>query len=518
MRKAISWPVLWGVLLFLALASIMYRSTMEYLLSRWGMDDFTYSYFLPLVAAYLVWERREELALEPGRRSWTGLLPALLGVLLFWVGELGGEFTAMFLSLWLLGVGVLWSMLGGRKLRLLAFPLFLVLAMVPPPAVLYHTLTLQLKLLSSQIGVLVLQMFGYSAYREGNVIDLGFIQLEVVDACSGLRYLFPLIIMGVLLAYFHRGAWWKKGVIVISTIPVSVLTNSMRIASVGMLYPFMGAAAAEGFFHDFSGWFIFMMSLGMLLLEIAVLKKLFPDRVDEGTQGGKRRAPSLPGPRGGGRAAPAPQLVVLLLLMGASAAAVQGVSDRNRTPMKRPFSTFPVALGEWTGVRQSMERLYLDELQLSDYLLADFRNSRGDTINCYVAFSDHQTKGKASHSPSSCLPGSGWELKEPAQISVADGSGRILCVNRALMVMGGERRLTYYWFGQRGRTLTDLYQVKLYNFLDSVAVNRTDGALVRLITPLREGEAPQEADARLREFLREFNPALERHLPAGSRS
>jgi exosortase D (VPLPA-CTERM-specific) len=518
MRKTVSLPVLGGSLLFLTLASIMYQGTTAYLLKKWGLDDFTYSYFMPLVVAYLIWDKRTEFACEPSRRTWVGILPALLAIAFYWMGELGGEYTIMFISLWLLTVGALWSSMGWRKLRVIAFPVVLVLTMVPPPDILYGNLTLRLKLISSQIGVLILQLCGLTAYREGNVIDLGFTRLQVVDACSGLRYFFPLIILGILLAYFYKGALWKKFFIVVSTIPISIVTNSMRIASVGILYQFMGSAAAEGFFHDFSGWFIFMISLGILLLEIAILKRIAPDRdgskqqdntyavaspstcPDQNQYSGLLRYASL-------------QFLTILFLMGATAAGVQTVSERNRTPLQKPFSVFPEFVGGWTGKKQNLEKMYLDALELNDYLLVDFRNSRGEVINSYVAFSDFQSKGKASHSPESCLPGSGWELKKPDKISVSDGNGRSITINRAIMVMGNDRRLVYYWFDQRGRILTNLYQIKLYNFVDSVTINRTDGALIRLITALGQNESPEAADARLKEFFMQFNPTLKGFLP-----
>jgi exosortase D (VPLPA-CTERM-specific) len=519
MRKAISLPMLGGVLIFLVLASVMYRSTFDYLLGKWGMDDFTYSYFIPLVVAYLIWEKRADLAREPACRTWFGLFPAMLAILAYWTGELAGEYTIMFFSFWLLSVGALWSIMGRRKLGVIAFPVCLALTMVPPPMVLYNGLTLQLKLISSKIGVIMLQLCGLAAYREGNVIDLGFTRLQVVDACSGLRYFFPLIILGILLAYFFKGAVWKKILIVASTIPISIVTNSLRIASVGILYQFMGSAAAEGFFHDFSGWFIFMISLGILLLEMAVLKRIVPEG------GGREQVAAtysgIPVPPQNSLSGPfrivSLQFVIILLLMGTTAASVQGVSDRNRTPMNKPFSQFPEVVGNWSGSQQKLEKIFLDGLTLADYLLADYRNSRGQVINSYVAYSDFQSKGKASHSPASCLPGSGWDLKDPAKVSLTDVNGRTFVVNRAMMVMGNERRLTYYWFNQRGRILTDLFQTKLFNIVDSITLNRTDGALVRLITPLTENESPAAADARLKEFVSQFNPILNSFLPTSTR-
>jgi EpsI family protein len=211
------------------------------------------------------------------------------------------------------------------------------------------------------------------------------------------------------------------------------------------------------------------------------------------------------------------QFLIILLLMGTTAAGVQSVSTRNRIPMQKPFVAFPDSVGSWNGKKQNLEKMYLDALELNDYLLSDFRNSRGDVVNAYVAYSDFQSKGKASHSPATCLPGSGWELKEPVKISVTDSSGRAITINRTMMVMGNERRLVYYWFDQRGRILTDLYQIKLFNIVDSIALNRTDGSLIRLITPLAENESPHVAEARLKDFFTQFNPILHSYLPTGTR-
>ena len=185
--------------------------------------------------------------------------------------------------------------------------------------------------------------------------------------------------------------------------------------------------------------------------------------------------------------------------------------------MQKPFSAFPETVGSWNGKKQNLEQMFLDGLNLTDYLLADYRNGSGQVINSYVAFSDFQSKGKASHSPASCLPGSGWELKDPEKISLIDANGYPVIVNRAMMIMGSERRLTYYWFNQRGRILTDLFQTKLFNIVDSITLNRTDGSMVRLITPLAEKETPEIAETRLKEFFMQFNPILTSFLPSSVR-
>jgi len=242
------------------------------MVSWWKSDDYSYCYLIPFIVLYLIWEKRNKLVNFSSVSSWKGLIPFILGIVFFWLGELGGEYFTLYISFWLVMVGLCWMHLGWKKLKTIGFALIFILTMFPLPNFLFNKISVYLKLISSQLGVAMMQIYGMSAYREGNIIDLGFTQLQVVDACSGLRYIFPLIVLGILLAYFFRAAFWKKVIVVISTIPLSIITNSLRIALTGILYEVWGAKVAEGFFHGFSGWFIFMFSLAVLLLEMIICR------------------------------------------------------------------------------------------------------------------------------------------------------------------------------------------------------------------------------------------------------
>ncbi len=228
----------------LLLAGMYYSALKRLITHDWSMDDYSHCYLIPFVVFYLLWENRQQLVSTPSAPAWKGLIPFGLGILFFWLGELGGEFFTMYISFWLVIVGLCWLHLGWQKLKAMGFALLMILAMFPFPNVVNVRISLYLKLLSSQIGVSMLQVLGISAYREGNVIDLGFTQLQVVDACSGLRYLFPLLIMGILLAYFYRVALWKRIILVLSTIPLTIFINSLRIALIGIICTYWGVAAA----------------------------------------------------------------------------------------------------------------------------------------------------------------------------------------------------------------------------------------------------------------------------------
>ena len=197
-------------------------------------------------------------------------------MLLFCLGELAGEYFTLYMSFWFAVVGLVWLHLGWEKIKTMWFSLVMMLAMFPFPNFITTRITFQLRLISSKLGVWMLHIYGMSAYREGNVIDLGFTQLQVVDACSGLRYVMPLMVLSLLLAYWFKAHWWKRVVLFLSSIPLAIFVNSFRIAATGVLYSMFGAQVAEGFFHGFSGWLIFMFAIPCLLLEMWVLREVPP--------------------------------------------------------------------------------------------------------------------------------------------------------------------------------------------------------------------------------------------------
>ncbi len=499
----------------------IYFSTLRWMIGHdWAEEDFNYCYLIPLVVLYLVWEKRDRLISLVSRVSWWGLLPLCLGVVLFWVGELGGEFFSLYISFWLVIVGLVWLHFGWEKLKTIWFSMAMILGMFPLPVIINVRLTFGLKLISSQIGVWMLHLYGMSAYREGNIIDLGFTQLQVVEACSGLRYLMPLLILSLILAYWYKAHIWKRLFLVLSSIPISIVVNSFRIAVTGVLYSVLGAQVAEGFFHGFSGWLIFMGTLPVLLLEMWVLRRLPPkERKDESkVESGKWKMESQDGREADFHSTlnikhSTLPFIVAIVLLGSTLVLSKTINFRENIPVKRSFKEFPVQVGEWSGNREQMEQEFVDQLHFTDYAMGDYQNPQGKSINFYTAYYESQRKGESTHSPETCLPGSGWLFREAGATTISLGQGRAMRINRAFMEKTGARELTYYWFAMRGRVLTNLYQVKLYTLWDALTKHRTDGALVRLITPVYEKETVQDAEARLQGFTREIVPILKEYIP-----
>lgn len=507
----------WALLLAtLALLILIFFDGLKLMVAWWEREEYSHGYMLPFVAAFLVWQRSTDLAQTPFKPSWWGLAVVAFGLFAYLAGELSTLYPVIQYAFLVTLGGLLITVMGWKAFRILLPAYGLLFFMVPLPNFLYNGLSAELQLISSELGVAFIRLFGITVHLEGNVIDLGIYQLQVVEACSGLRYLFPLAALGYIAAVIFKGAFWKKVILLLSTLPITVLMNSFRIGVIGILVEHGGIAMAEGFIHDFEGWVVFMACAALLVLLMWLLAKVGPHPMPLQEAFAIQWPDALPKTATfQARRIPVSFYAVLpaLALFGILA---HQLPDRVEVAPERPaFLFFPNSFGDWIGRTERMERIYVDALQLDDYLLSDYRASSGESVNLYVAYYESQRKGASVHSPKTCLPGGGWQIREFSQVEIpgAGTSGSPLRVNRSLIQMGDERLLVYYWFQQRGRLMTNEYLVKWYLFWDALVRNRTDGALVRLTVPLEPGQDAGEADELLRAFSQTIADPLRRFIP-----
>ena len=499
------------------------REGISLMVSWWSRDEYSHGYLIPLVAAYLAFQKRAALSSVARPGSWFGVL-VLFGALGIWLlGEISSIYTIIQYGFWvgIWALGFLW--VGVKGVRVIWAAFFYLFFMIPLPNFLFFNLSQELQLISSSLGVAVIRLFDISVFLEGNVIDLGVYQLQVVEACSGLRYLFPLMSFGFLIAYIYKGPMWQRFVIFASTVPITVLMNSFRIGVIGVTVEHFGIAAAEGFLHDFEGWFVFMACLGVLLLEIWVFYMFsrkgarFSELFDldfgaaDKIEGDSQARPPYDSSR---LAASALIGAVILAMMIPAVDVIQ--SRQDVVPDRTRFVELPLRMGEWVGRESALEQDVLGELKLTDYFIGDFARSAGEpAVNFYTAWYEEQRKGASIHSPKSCLPGGGWVIQSHTidPVAAIDAYGSPLNVNRVVMQMGKHQQLVYYWFQGRGRNITNEYLAKWYIFWDSLTRRRTDGALVRLVTYVPEGTDVSVADERLSDYLQVLYPRLPTHIP-----
>ena len=482
-----------------------------------GAEEYSHAVLIPLIAAYLVRQRADVFDdPTPPQGHAFGVLLLAAGCAAVLVGNLS-TVHAITQYGFVIGVfGALGATFGNTVLRGLAVPLMVLVFMIPLPNFLYQPLSSQLQLYSSEIGVALIRSFGISVFLHGNVIDLGSYQLQVLEACNGLRYLFPLASLGFLFGYLYRGPVWQRVVLVAASAPITIALNSFRIAVIGVTVERWGVAAAEGFLHEFEGWVVFAACVALLLALARALALTNGYRgplwgaftIALGPVPATFRRPPIAAPR----AVLASLVVVCATIVAAQSS---GRSDAHPAPARQSFAEFPLDVdGGWRGRTHAIEDAYLQSLQLDDYLMADFVNPAGARVNFYSAFYATQLAGRSAHSPRSCLPGDGWRMTELDTIDIADPlTGAPLPVNRAVIARGDDTQIVYYWFEQRGRVVANEYLVKWYLLRDALVTGRSDGALIRLMTPVTPVGGTAAADAVLRDFFARTRPLLAQFIP-----
>lgn len=509
----------WKLYALPALAALLFIVAYNHIIlhlvdAGWSRTDFDYCYLIPIVVLYLIWEKWPTFASRASRPSWVGLLPVLAGVFFYLLGELGGEYLSLYLSMWFMLLGLCWTYLGWHKLKEILFPLCLILTSFPPPSFFYSKITLHMQLVSTKLGVWFLHLMDVSAFREGNVIDLGFTQLQIVQACSGLRFLIPLGILSLILVYYYKERWWKRGLILVLIFPLAILMNGLRLAALSIVTLWLrDPAVAESWIHDFMGWIMFALSLGVLLCLMWVLKRLPPRSSKEDYASG---GSDTSGPRAQAPSRVAwPMIGALILMLGTHAFVQYRAATPEVVPQARDFAQFPEQLGSWHAQRYELSQRMLERLDLTDYYQATYENAHGDKVDFYVAWYDSQSKGKSIHSPETCLRGGGWQFSTSGEtrLEVPGYSKSPVRVNRAVLSKPDARMLSYFWFACRGRNLINGYELKLYNFWDSLTKRRTDGALIRVMIRYDQAQDQQQAKERLRSFLAQALPVLDTYLP-----
>jgi exosortase len=263
--------------LVLAGFALLYRQVVVKLVMDWYNDDnYSHGFLIVPLALYFVWERREKLRKIPVTPSALGLVFVLGSVIVLIAGILGSELFLTRISILGTVVGVILFLFGWAHLRALAFPVAFLLLMIPIPAILFNQIAFPLQLLASQFGESAMGLANVPVLREGNVLILANTTLEVAEACSGIRSLVSLLTLAIVFGYFSDPRGWVRTLLTLSAIPVAIVTNGFRVAGTGIAAHRFGAAAAEGFFHEFSGWLVFVSAFMLMLAVQRAIVRLAP--------------------------------------------------------------------------------------------------------------------------------------------------------------------------------------------------------------------------------------------------
>jgi exosortase len=263
----------WKGAVILALTGWLYASILGRLVAQWWQDpNFSHGFFVPAFALFVLWQDRSRLVSLPRAPSSWGLLILAMALCVLVVGVLGAELFVSRVSLLLLIAGLVVFFLGWNYFRAVLFPWAFLILMIPLPAIIFNQITFPLQILASKVAATVLPLAGVPVLREGNVINLPAMPLEVAEACSGIRSLLSLATLAIIYGYLMETRKWVRVVLALASVPIAVAANSLRIVGTGLLVQYWDPNKAEGFFHAFSGWLIFVISLLMLFLLHQVIR------------------------------------------------------------------------------------------------------------------------------------------------------------------------------------------------------------------------------------------------------
>jgi exosortase len=268
-----------GFVLLAVCFGYLYRQVIIKLVNDWYIDEnYSHGFLIIPIALYFVWERRNRLKEAANNPSSWGLGIVLGSMAMLLAGILGSEQFLMRISILGAIAGFILYLYGWNHLKILSLPVAFLLLMIPIPAIVINQIAFPLQLLASRFGEIALNLFQIPVLREGNVINLANTSLEVAEACSGIRSLISLLTLGIAYGYFVDSRLWVRIAIVIATIPIAVAANGIRVAGTGIAAHYYGPEAAQGFFHTFSGWIIFVAAFIMMIIFYSVIIWMSPNR------------------------------------------------------------------------------------------------------------------------------------------------------------------------------------------------------------------------------------------------
>ena len=489
---------------------ICYWTTIRGLISVWMNDeDYSYAFLIPFITAYLFWERRRQIASTPISINWFGGAFFFFFLIVSLYGILGSSPSAVRPAIPLIILSISLFCFGWEMFKVLAFPLAMLIFMIPLPTLFGTVIGIHLKTISTLLGKAILLLAGISAFVEGNVIDLGVTQLQVVDACSGLRYILPLLALGVLFAYFLEKARWKQVILVLSTIPIAIVTNGIRIGATGILATYYSPKVAEGFFHGFSGWLVFMFAFGLLLL-LHVVMRYVPGHAAAvaAKKAGEEELLTKDTPHFRSNLVPVAIASVSMLAVGLLSLSTSALPALK---IQGGLGGFPMTIKEWTGQREFVPPDIIELSGAEDAFSALYRNAQMAAVSIYVGYrsSPFGESENFFHSPSVCLPSSGWKTLALGTHDIANvGQFGMITVKKMLIERMGEKQLVYYWFQTKSRVSHDVNINRFHLTLHALKRDNTHDLFIRPIMPLQRNESIADAEKRMDQFVRDMMTTL----------
>ncbi|MCZ6678617.1 MAG: EpsI family protein [Candidatus Poribacteria bacterium] len=522
-----TWMLLSAPPILVGLLAVIYYPTFDWFWLRWFRDESYYSHgvLIPVITGFLIWRERNRIRQTPLQMDNFGLLILVAGLFI----QLFSAWTRIHFisgfSLLIVLTGLIWYLFGRGLTRVIWFPLFFLVFMVPMPLDLISKLTLQLKLVAASLGSSLVNLLGTPNFREGSIIYLPNTTVTVDAPCSGLKSLITFLAMGSLYAYIVNHAPLRRWILVLLCVPIAIFANLVRVVLILIISNRFGnSIITDDFLHKGFGLLVFVVGLICFFLVAKLLKLELPivDSDPDSEGGNKKGESSDEGLVRDTDNTPLPVLGrsfgITVLLLGIVALTTYGAFEEIMESDFRYTYQFPNVIGEWHVVRDwfahnpGAERVY-NILETRDTIQWEYQDSDGNLVDLVIVYSPHNRK--VSHPPDICFQGGGWQQQVkntlPAPYGHAYGLAK---VNRLVLDRAGKKQIALYWY-KSGSQQTSSYLKQQTGYLLNSALRRKSRsvALIRLTAYADTAMQVESKTRQLESFAEQVVPSVDRVIP-----
>lgn len=490
----------YGLLIKTCLVSIpffiLYEDVFRKLIKQWrNDDDFSYCFIIPFLSLYLIWKKRYLLKKIHISSSYSGLFLILFAFLLLVVGHYGVSDTLARLSILLMLIGLVLYNFGKEFLRITLFAILFLFFMIPIPSIFLSPLTLGLQLLSTKFAVFLLRSFNIPVCCSGNIIDLGIIQLQFIEACSGLRYLLPLMALCWFYLANYQLNFSKTIIFLSSTFFIAIFLNALRLFITALLSIYFDPKLATGFFHNFTGLIIFIIGIFYIFIFDRLtnskprLLSNANDKVELKDIHIKLFDTSM---------------VVSLVVLFCFCLTVRGIEASAKPNAIANLPKLPERIDNWIGHNVPISKEILLRTGASHSSKVIYSSPENGSVIVYIAYYAPLNQDHIGHTPNICLPGAGWTILDLKKIQIdsfLNNKKYTIKVNQLVVDKEGHKMLIYYWFLNKGRVFTDKYLLKLYQVYSALKFTPSACYQIVLYADLSPDETIVDGENKLKLFV-----------------
>jgi exosortase D (VPLPA-CTERM-specific) len=444
------------------------------LVNKWVSNvDNSYGIYVILVSLFFIWQKREELKrIEISNSNWGGVI-LILSMGLYILSYAGGiaVIARGMISLSLIGL-VLFT-LGKTIFKILAFPLLFLFFMVPVPDSILGLISFPLQIFSTKLSAFILQTISIPVFREGNMLYFAQTQLEVAEACSGIRSIMSFFMLSFMLAHVSRSNWTLRSILIISAIPLAFCADILRVSGTGILAHFFGAKVATGFLHEFSGFLTFFFGFMVLWGIFLIIREKDSEQYELKAHNSQLTKSAMS----------KKSFIVSLITFFVTICLSILIAHRGEpVVVKTNLENIPMEIGGYKATEDFFSDAVYKELNADKHVYRHYRDDLGNEVDLYIGYYGTAKGGRTPHNPYGCLPGAGWGITDSKRISLkADYYTEGVPVNYVLALKDDRYNVMLHWYqSSKTKVISGGIQHNIKRFMGKVFANRDDGAFVRI--------------------------------------